>query len=172
MCVSVRADVHAFKVVESLNSSQQEGGGKRRRKREPKGSIIGCLLWCHLLFQSKVGAFYFERAAGLLHTCLGTSRLVRSALCNPTLPRSKIDWWHILQSAEPLLGHTWNMLVGRSHKHGAAPPVAEQNSHSDTVTVWRNLEAYQWGTLLYINSQLLWSTPACPTQFFLRRIEF
>lgn len=140
MCVSVRADVHAFKVVESLNSSQQEGGGKRRRKREPKGSIIGCLLWCHLLFQSKVGAFYFERAAGLLHTCLGTSRLVRSALCNPTLPRSKIDWWHILQSAEPLLGHTWNMLVGG----GATSTAPLRLLQNRTVTVTQSQSGGIW----------------------------
>lgn len=77
--------------VSPQSCSQQEELRKRRWKRGSKGSIIWRLRHCYRLFQGKVDVFNFEKPPGLLHVCLETSCLVRSALCSRTLPRSKID---------------------------------------------------------------------------------
>lgn len=126
--------------VSSQSCSQQEELRKRRWKRGSKGSIIWRLRHCYRLFQGKVDVFNFEKPPGLLHMRLETSCLVRSALCSRTLPRSKIDSRHILQTPELLPGHTWNTPArAEAQTQRRAPPVAEQSQRRSHV--WGNLEA-------------------------------
>lgn len=117
----------------SPQCSQQQELKKRRWKR---GSIIRRLPWCHLLLQSKVD--------------VGTSRVAQNCSVQPNA--AKTDWWHILQGAEPLLGHTWNMLArAEPRARRRAPPVAERSqrhSHSLVESGGKSV-------------RLLWSAPGC-----------
>lgn len=131
------ADVHTLKVIESITAVMFTAGRVEEEEMEERKQ---CLRQCYRLFQSKVDMFYFKNLQ-VYYTCLGTSCLVRSALCSRTLPRSKIDSWHILQTPEPLLGHTWNTPCGRRHKHSAVLRLL-QNSHSDAAIsggIWRKI---------------------------------